>query len=171
VQTFNFTNVQPLDKCASAHIIPISAAHQTRISVATEEVHVDYIFLAVAIFWIAQFGLAWWQLRRFHARIGVLRRTGRTAVGMKGNRFSGRTYAVLVVDAQQRISSAEVFDGWTVFSQLRPVPELVGRHLSALRSDEPPAGMRKARWEALQHAAGFLEARPAAPTPAAAGGQ
>lgn len=125
----------------------------------------DNIFLAVAVFWLAQFVLAWWQLRRFHARIGELRRKGRTAVGMKGNRFSGRTYAVLVVDSSQRITSAQVFDGWTVFSQLRPVPELEGRHLSVLRADEPPAGMRKARWEALQHAAGFLEAKPA---PAAA---
>jgi DNA-binding transcriptional regulator of glucitol operon len=132
---------------------------------------VDYIFLAVAIFWFAQFGLAWWQLRRFHARIGELRQRGRTAVGMQGNRFSGRTYAVLVVDSNNRISSAEIFDGWTVFSQLRPVPTLAGRPLSTLRNEQIPAGLRKAQWAALQHAAGFLEAKPATPAPATAAGQ
>lgn len=116
----------------------------------------DYIFLAVAVFWIAQFGLAWWQLRRFHARIGELRKLGRTAVGMKGNRFSGRTYAVLTVDAHERIQRAEVFDGWTVFSRLRPVDGLQGRPVTVLRG-EPATGLRKAQWEALQHAATFLQ--------------
>lgn len=118
----------------------------------------SYIFLVVAILWIAQFALAWWQLNRFHRRIAQLRTQGRTAVGMVGNRFSGRTYAVLVIDEQQNIRSAEVFDGWTVFSQLRPVAALVGRPMSTLRASEPVAGLRKAQWGALQHAAGFLEA-------------
>lgn len=119
----------------------------------------DYIFLAVAAFWIAQFGLAWWQLRRFHARIGELRKLGRTAVGLKGNRFSGRTYAVLTVDTQERIQRAEVFDGWTVFSRLRSVDGLQGRPVSVLHG-EPTVGLRKAQWEALQHAASFLRQRP-----------
>lgn len=122
----------------------------------------DYVFLVVAIFWVGQFALAWWQLRRFHNRIGQLRKLGRTAVGMKGNRFSGRTYAVLTTDAKGQIRRAEIFDGWTVFSRLRPVPELEGRPLSHLQANEPRAGLRKAQWEALQHAAGFLTAAPPA---------
>jgi DNA-binding transcriptional regulator of glucitol operon len=121
---------------------------------------VDYIFLVVAVLWAAQFGMAWWQLRRFHGRIATLRREGRTAVGMQGNRFSGRTYAVLVADPQGRIHRAEIFDGWTVFSHLRPVAELEGRHLSALKAEQPVAGVRKTQWQALQHAAGFLEQAP-----------
>lgn len=116
----------------------------------------DYLFLVVAVLWIAQFGMAWLQLRRFHGRIAELRREGRTAVGMQGNRFSGRTYAVVVADAQGRISRAELFDGWTVFSRLRPVEALQGRQLSVLSAPEPLAGLRKTQWGALQHAAGFL---------------
>lgn len=116
----------------------------------------DYLFLVVAVLWVAQFGMAWWQLRRFHGRIAELRREGRTAVGMHGNRFSGRTYAVVVADAQERICRAELFDGWTVFSRLRPVEGLRDRPLSALNAPEPLAGLRKTQWAALQHAAGFL---------------
>lgn len=116
----------------------------------------DYLFLVVAVLWVAQFGMAWWQLRRFHGRIAELRREGRTAVGMQGNRFSGRTYAVVVADAQGRIRRAELFDGWTVFSRLRPVEALRGRQLSELSAPEPLAGLRKTQWAALQHAAGFL---------------
>lgn len=117
----------------------------------------SYIFLVIAVLWVAQFALAWWQLRRFHSRIAQLRTVGRTAVGLKGNRFSGRTYGVLAVDDDGIIQSAEAFDGWTVFSQLRPVAGLKGQPIQVLRVVEAPPGMRRARWEALQHAASFLE--------------
>lgn len=117
----------------------------------------DYLFLIVAILWVAQFGMAYWQLRRFHGRIAELRKVGKTAVGMHGNRWRGRTYAVLTVDGQERIRRAELFDGWTVFSKLRPVAELEGRPVSILAEGGPPAGVRQAQWAALQHAASFLQ--------------
>ena len=117
----------------------------------------DYLFLIVAVLWVAQFGMAYWQLRRFHGRIAELRKVGKTAVGMHGNRWRGRTYAVLTVDGQERIRRAELFDGWTVFSKLRPVAELEGRPLSSLIEGSAPAGVRQAQWAALQHAASFLQ--------------
>jgi glucitol operon activator protein len=119
---------------------------------------VDYLFLILAIVWAAQFGLAYWQLRRFHSRIAALRKLGRTAVGMHGNRWRGRTYAVLTLDGEERIRKAEIFDGWSIFSQLRPVPELEGRGLDSLREGAPAlAGLRPAQLAAFQHAASFLE--------------
>lgn len=122
----------------------------------------DYIFLLVAVLWLVQFIMAWWQLRRFHARIAECRREGRTAVGMKGNRFSGRTYAVLVANDRDLIERAEVFDGWTVFSRLRPVPGLQGQPITIFESEQPVvAGMRKAHWEALSQAAEFLKPKAA----------
>jgi glucitol operon activator protein len=117
-----------------------------------------YVFLMVAVAWMAQFALAWWQLRRFHARIAQLRKAGRTAVGLFGNRFRGRTYAVLSIDGQGIVQHAELFDGWTVFSQLRPVAALQGQRVDVLRAAEPLAGLRQSQWAALQHAASFLEA-------------
>lgn len=129
----------------------------------------DYIFLVVAVLWLAQFALAYWQLRRFHGRIADLRRLGRTAVGMHGNRWRGRTYAVLTVDPQNVIRCAEIFDGWTVFSQLRPIAALHGRRIESIGAEPaPPDGLRPAHWAALQHAAGFLSAPPATPQAATA---
>lgn len=126
------------------------------------EVPVDYIFLVIAVVWIAQFGLAYWQLRRFHGRIGELRRYGRTAVGMHGNRWRGRTYAVLAINGQNIIQRAEVFAGWTVFSQLKPVESLQGQPLRVLaEAATAPAGMSVAHWEAFRQAAQFLQAAPA----------
>jgi DNA-binding transcriptional regulator of glucitol operon len=124
----------------------------------------DYIFLVVAAFWVAQFGMAYWQLRRFHGRVAELRRLGRCAIGMHGNRWRGRTYAALVIDDQATIRKAEVFDGWTVLSQLRPAPALEGQPLHVLNADHPPLGnLRPAQWAAFQHAATFLQPK-AAPT-------
>jgi DNA-binding transcriptional regulator of glucitol operon len=122
---------------------------------------VSYIFLVVAIVWVIQFGLAYWQLQRFHRRIGELRRYGRTSVGMSGNRWRGRAYGVLTVDAQGTIRRAEVFAGMTVFSQLRPVAALEGRPLSTVAADAPaPGGISATHWAAFAQAAQFLRNAP-----------
>jgi DNA-binding transcriptional regulator of glucitol operon len=124
---------------------------------------VSYIFLVVAAVWVIQFGLAYWQLQRFHRRIAELRHYGRTSVGMSGSRWRGRTYGVLTVDGQGMIRKAEVFAGMTVFSQLRPVAALVGRPLSAVRAGAPaPAGVPEAQWAAFAQAAQFLSSAPTA---------
>lgn len=125
----------------------------------------EYVFLLVAILWMVQFGLAWWQLRRFYSRIAELRQQGRTAVGMYGNRWRGRTYAVLTAGSDGTIRSAEVFDGWTVFSHLRPVPALTGMPLSIFQSPQPHKGVKPTQWAALCHAASFLDP-PSSPLPA-----
>jgi DNA-binding transcriptional regulator of glucitol operon len=123
---------------------------------------VSYIFLVVAVVWALQFGLAYWQLQRFHRRIAELRRYGRTSVGVSGNRWRGRTYGVLTVDPQGTIRRAEVFAGVTVFSQLKPVASLEGRPLSAVAPDAPPpAGMPSSQWAAFAQAAQFLRSAPA----------
>ncbi|MCU0492684.1 MAG: transcriptional regulator GutM [Chloroflexaceae bacterium] len=128
----------------------------------------EYIFLVVVVFWSAQFVLAYWQLRRFHKRIGELRKLGRTSIGMHGNRWRGRTYAVLVTDKANIIRHAETFDGWTVFSKLKPFTGLNGTRLEALLADSAatPEGLRQSQWLAFQHAAQFLNNAPA-PTNAA----
>ncbi|MDW8403489.1 transcriptional regulator GutM [Chloroflexus sp.] len=116
----------------------------------------EYVFLLMAILWMVQFGLAWRQLRHFHCRVAELRQKGRTAVGMHGNRWRGRTYAVLTADSDGTIRSAEIFDGWTVFSHLRPVPALAGLPLSIFQASQPQQGIKPAQWAALCHAASFL---------------
>lgn len=121
----------------------------------------SYIFLVVAAVWIVQFGLAYWQLQRFHRRIRELRQYGRTSVGMSGNRWRGRTYGVLAVDGQGHVRRAEVFAGMTIFSKLRPVAALEGRPLSSIVAEAPaPAGLPTAQWAAFAQAAEFLRNAP-----------
>lgn len=118
----------------------------------------EYIFLVVAGVWTLQFLLSYWQLKRFHQMLADMRRLGRCAVGLHGNRWRGRTYGVLVVDAHDRIRHAAVFTGWTVFSRLEPVAGLDGMRLEAIVADEPPlAEIRRPQWQALKHAAQFLQ--------------
>ncbi|NJN92912.1 MAG: hypothetical protein HC875_01880 [Anaerolineales bacterium] len=40
------------------------------------------IFLILGVLWIIQFGLAYWQMRRFYQRMITLRRSGLTAIGL-----------------------------------------------------------------------------------------
>ncbi len=117
----------------------------------------EYIFLVVAAVWSLQFLFSYWQLQRFHRRLAELRRLGRCAVGMVGNRWRGRTYGVLCLNQHDRVVQAAAFDGWTVFSQLRPLPQLEGMRLDALLATAtPPDGVRNTQWKALQHAAQFF---------------
>lgn len=90
------------------------------------------IFLVVGVLWIAQFGAAYLQMRRFYTRLKEVRRGGLTAVGLGGGQYKGRSYAVLTVNSFGTIVHAEKFDGWTVFARLQPVPELLGMSLEEI---------------------------------------
>jgi DNA-binding transcriptional regulator of glucitol operon len=118
----------------------------------------EHIFLIVGAAWAVQFLLSYWQLRRFHGHLAQLRKLGRCSVGMCGDRWRGRTYAILVVDEHNQVRHAASFSGWTVFSSPRPVAGLDGMRLGALLSAQTPlAHLRRSQWQALQQAAQFLE--------------
>ena len=122
----------------------------------------QYIFLVVAAAWSLQFVLSYWQLRRFHRQLANLRKLGRCAVGMYGNRWRGRTYGILVVDAQDRIRHAASFSGWTIFSKPQPVAGLTGMHRDAiLAMNTPIAQLHRSQWLAFQHAAQFFNTQSA----------
>jgi DNA-binding transcriptional regulator of glucitol operon len=117
----------------------------------------QYIFLVVAAAWSLQFLLSYWQLQRFHHQLANLRKLGRCAVGMYGNRWRGRTYGILVVDAHDRVSHAASFSGWTIFSKLQPVASLKGMRRDAiLAMNTPIAQLHRSQWLAFQHAAQFF---------------
>lgn len=127
----------------------------------------EYMFLIVAAAWTLQFFLSYYQLQRFHCHVAGLRKLGRCSVGMYGNRWRGRTYGVLVIDAQECVRHAALFTGWTVFSTPHPIAGLNGIPLKTILStDTPLAGLRQAHWGALQHAARFFQPTSAASTPA-----
>jgi len=117
----------------------------------------QYIFLVVAAAWALQFLLSYWQLQRFYRQLANLRKLGRCAVGMHGNRWRGRTYGILVVDANDCISHAAAFSGWTIFSKPQPVAGLTGiRRDAILAMHTPIAQLHRSQWLAFQHAAQFF---------------
>lgn len=115
------------------------------------------ILFALVIMWLLQFGLAYYQMRRFYARLIQLKRRGLTAVGLAGNRYKGRNYAVLTIDAQDHIINAEQFSGWTVFAKLRPVPEMVSMPLKDVLSDQPELPVSNKLQKAFVNAARDLQ--------------
>ena len=108
--------------------------------------------------WILQFGLAFWQMRRFYGRLTSLRHDGLTAVGLSGNRYKGRAYAVLTVDENNRIVHAEKFSGWTIFAGLKPVPELIGMSLDEVLAQSTTLPVDKKLQAAFANAARDLQA-------------
>lgn len=122
--------------------------------------NVGYFFLLLVFMWTIQFVFAYKQMKGFNARVGVLRQGGLTAVGLGGDRYRGRNYAVLTADEDNIIVHAEQFGGWTTFSKLRPVPDLLGRSLQDLLDNQSTLPVPKKLQVAFGNAArDILEAR------------
>lgn len=95
-------------------------------------------------------------MKRFNARVIELRKQGKkTAVGMAGNTYRRRVYAVLVVDEGGRIIAAERFGGWTVFARLKPMPFLVGADITEI-DETPQFGIKPKLWQALRNSAHYI---------------
>ena len=90
------------------------------------------LFGLLVVMWILQFGLTYFQMRKYTKRLKVIRQDGLTAVGMSGSRYKGRTYGILTIDDNNQIIHAEKMSGWTNFSNLRPVPDLVGMNVEQI---------------------------------------
>lgn len=84
------------------------------------------VIIALALGLAFQLLLTGWQTKSFYARLKEIRKDGLTSVGMEGGIWSGRTYAVLVVDDERKVLHAEKMSGMTIFSKLKPVPVLEG---------------------------------------------
>lgn len=118
------------------------------------------LIIGLAVAWLLQLGLSYWQMRRFYRRIADLRREGRVSIGLEGSAWRRRQYAVLVVDKEtHRIITAEQLSGWTVLASLQPVPGLAGLHLDDLFRDdvETPVAKNKKLWLALRNAAQHIK--------------
>lgn len=116
------------------------------------------LIIGLAVAWLLQLGLSYWQMRRFYQRLAVLRREGRVSIGLAGSAWRRKQYGVLVVDAQERIVRAEQLSGWTIFATLQPVPGLEGLSLEDLDDDERMSAIVPNRklLLALRNAAQFI---------------
>jgi DNA-binding transcriptional regulator of glucitol operon len=118
------------------------------------------LFGLLVVMWILQFGLTFLQMRKYTARLKIIRQDGLTSVGMSGSKYKGRTYGILTVDKNNKIIHAEKMSGWTNFSNLRPVPDLVGMNVEHILDEENELPISKKLHLAFQNAANdLLEAK------------
>jgi DNA-binding transcriptional regulator of glucitol operon len=111
------------------------------------------IIIFLVITWVIQLWMSNRQLRRFYKRLKELRKDGLTAVGLDGNRLSGRLYGVLTVNPETRmIVHAEKFGGSTVFANLKPFPLLENKPLADLLDGKLDQGVPKKLLSAFMNA-------------------
>jgi glucitol operon activator protein len=115
------------------------------------------ILVLLVTMWIAQFGLTYWQIKKFNTRLKALRQGGLTAVGLGSGRFKGRNYAILTIDQDDIVVHAEKFGGWSTFSKLRPVPDLIGLSLQDVLTNENRLPVTKKLQTAFGNAARDLQ--------------
>ena len=117
---------------------------------------ISFLLLSIVFVWLVQLCLSYLQMKRFNSRIVELRKQGsKTAVGMTGNIYKRRVYAVLVVNEAMSIIAAERLSGWTVFTHLKPVTALVGRSLADI-GEMPQFGIRPKIWRAFHNSARYI---------------
>jgi DNA-binding transcriptional regulator of glucitol operon len=119
--------------------------------------NIGWLLLALAAVWALQLVLSLFQSKRFHRKVFELRKEGdKASVGMAGTNWKRKVYAVLVVDEDRETVHAHKLDGFTVFANLEPVPELVGLPMARLEKSEPVSGVTRKVWTAFQNAAGYI---------------
>lgn len=114
------------------------------------------LFVLLVVMWTLQFGLTFFQMKKYTKRLKIIRQDGLTSVGMTGSKYKGRTYGILTVDGNNQIIHAEKMAGWTNFSNLRPVPDLVGLNLDQILDENLELPISKKLHLAFRNAANDL---------------
>ncbi|MDF1520311.1 MAG: transcriptional regulator GutM [Brevefilum sp.] len=123
------------------------------ISSFLENFNYSYIFIILAVTYALQLLLTGWQAKRFYRRLRELRKDGLLSIGLSGGKWSGRTYAVLVVDKNLDIINAGKLSGMTVFSQLKTIDEVIGLNARDLLEESRQFEIKKKLLEAFRNAA------------------
>ena len=118
-----------------------------------ENFNYTYIFLILAASYALQLLLTGWQAKRYFRRIKELRKDGLLSVGLAGGKWSGRTYAVLVVDDAFNIIHAEKLSGMTIFSNLKSIDEFLGLNVHDVLDENREFSVKKKLLTAFRNAA------------------
>lgn len=114
------------------------------------------VALLLLVMWGLQFAFTYIQMRKFYARLKVVRQAGLTAVGKGGGQYRGRVYGVLTIDDNKKVIHAEKMSGWSNFSGLSPVPELVGLTLGDILDETRELPVSRKLSDAFRDAAAYL---------------
>ena len=94
------------------------------------------LFSLLAIMWVIQIWINFFPNEKIYQTLKNHSPGRLTSVGMSGSKYKGRTYGVLTVDKNNMIIHAEKMSGWTNFSNLRAVPDLVGLTTDQILDDK-----------------------------------
>lgn len=117
------------------------------------------LIVALAISYLAQVGLSFFQMKDFASTYGSLRRRGKVAIGKRKAAFSAGSIALLLIDAEGMVTEARAMSGLTVLARFRPLHGFDGLHISQIDSGpvgRMPRGLRLAilnardNWLAVQ---------------------
>lgn len=114
------------------------------------------IIILLAVTWTLQYGLSFWQLRRFYKRVHELRRYGSVWIGKYGSAWKGREFAVVAVNKARIITHVEKFGGWTVLAKLEPVDGLDGKPIADIMDDSIELPVSKKFLGAMRNAIQFI---------------
>jgi DNA-binding transcriptional regulator of glucitol operon len=111
------------------------------------------VILALAFGIAFQLLLTGWQTKRFYARLKDIRKNGEASIGLEGGMWSGKTYAVLVVDEKKNVLHAEKMSGVTIFAKLQPVPVFEGLHIDEILDENRTFKVSKKLLRAFRNSA------------------
>jgi DNA-binding transcriptional regulator of glucitol operon len=117
---------------------------------------IGWLFLLLGVLWALQLLLAYQQARHFMARARALRRHGRVSIGASPRRLRGRTFVVVAVGSDDRITAAEALSGITVFANAKPAPALIGLRAADLAAGAEVGGLAPNLLVAARQAAAFV---------------
>jgi DNA-binding transcriptional regulator of glucitol operon len=117
---------------------------------------IGWLFLLIGVLWALQLLLAYQQARHFMARARALRRHGRVSIGASPRRLRGRTFVVVAVGSDDRITAAEALSGITVFANAKPAPALIGLRAADLAAGAEVGGLAPNLLVAARQAAAFV---------------
>lgn len=102
--------------------------------VGEESMGTEIITIAV-IAWISQIFLGWYQLKSFNGMFDKLCEQGKIGVGRSmGSRFSfkPRVIIALAIDENEKVISAIIMKGLTVFARPQQLQAICGFHIQSI---------------------------------------
>lgn len=88
----------------------------------------------VAVAWILQGILVYFQIKNFQNKLKELRKNGRTGVGIVKGRFGRGVIVILSIDNENIISDAQIMSGTTVFARFVPFNALINQNIKCVEA-------------------------------------
>lgn len=111
-----------------------------------------YVIILIGLAWLAQSFFGYRQIQHFNNRFRELRKIGRVATGRLTGKFRAGTVVLIAIDRQNQILRAERMQGVTVFSRLKPLPELEGLNLLRLKEADLLSRYNRLTVQTIQNA-------------------